>query len=154
MKDKFWTWLMIVLVAIVMGGAVTSAVRFLRADDLVAQALGVGTLLLVAIGVWFLYHAISFGVRTERLGKILQAEDQLPEDTVERSPGGRPNRTQADEQFERFRVQAEAAPGDWRSWYRLAYAYDVAGDRARARKTMKRAIDMHRAAGSDASGSD
>lgn len=137
---------MIVLVAIMMAGAVTSAVRFLRADDLVAQALGVGALLLVAIGVWFLYHAISFGVRTERLGKILSAEGGLPQDTVERSPGGRANREQADEQFERFRAETEAAPKDWRSWYRLAVAYDVAGDRARARSTMKQAIDMQRAA--------
>lgn len=146
MKDKFWTWLMIVLVAIIMSGVVSSAVRFLRADDLVATSLGVGTLLLVAIGVWFLYHAISFGVRTERLGKMLAAEGGLPEDTVERSPGGRPNREQADEQFERFRAQAESAPQDWRSWYRLAVAYDVAGDRARARRTMKQAIDMQRSA--------
>lgn len=146
MKDKFWTWLMIVLVAIVMTGVVTSAVRFLRADDVVAKLLGVGTLLLVAIGVWFLYHAISFGVRSERLGKILSAEGGLPEDTVERSPGGRPDREQADQQFERFRAEAEAAPQDWRSWYRLAVAYDVAGDRARARRTMKQAIDMQRSA--------
>ena len=154
MKDKFWTWLMIVLVTIIMAGAVSSAVRFLLADDLVARAIGAGTLLLVAIGVWFLYHAISFGVRTERLGKILQQEDQLPEDTVERSPAGRPNRAQADEQFERFRAETEAAPQDWRSWYRLAYAYDVAGDRARARKTMKRAIDMERSARAESSSPD
>ncbi|MGO1192710.1 MAG: hypothetical protein ACTMHH_02445 [Nesterenkonia sp.] len=146
MKDKFWTWLMIVLVAIIMTGAVTSAVRFLRVDDLLARGLGVGTLLLVAVGVWFLYHAIRFGVRTERLGKILAAEGGLPENTVERSPGGRPNREQADQQFERFRAETEAAPEDWRSWYRLAVAYDVAGDRARARRTMAQAIDMQRSA--------
>lgn len=144
MKDKFWTWLMIVLVGIVMAGAATSAVRFLRVDDLVAQLLGAGTLLLVALGAWFLWHAISFGVRTERLGRILSDEDALPEDTVERSPAGRPNREQANEQFQRFKSQAQAAPEDWRSWYRLAYAYDVAGDRSRARSTMKKAIDMER----------
>lgn len=144
MKDKFWTWLMIVLVGIIMIGAVMSAVRFLQVDDLVAQALGVGTLVLVGIGVWFMYHAIAFGVRTERLGKILDSEDGLPRDTVERSPAGRPNREQADQQFDRYRAETEAAPDDWRSWYRLAYAYDVAGDRSRARRTMKRAIDMQR----------
>ena len=138
---------MIALVGIIMVGVVSSALRFLRVDDVVARALGIGTLLLVAIGVWFLYHAISFGVRTERLGKILSAEGALPQDTVERSPGGRPNREQADMQFTRFRAETEAAPEDWRSWYRLAVAYDVAGDRARARRTMKQAIDMQRSAG-------
>lgn len=135
---------MIVLVVIIMAGAVTSAVRFLRVDDAVARALGVGTLLMVGIGAWFLYHAVMFGVRTERLGRILSAEGALPQDTVERSPAGRPNRDQADEQFARYREETEAAPEDWRSWYRLAYAYDVAGDRQRARQTMKRAIDMQR----------
>ena len=144
MKDKIWTWVMIALVGIVMAGAVSSAVRFLRVDDAVARLLGAGTLVLVAVGVWFLWHAISFGLRTERLGRILDAEGGLPEDTVERSPAGRPNRAQADEQFARFKAEAEAAPEDWRVWYRLAYAYDVAGDRARARRTMKKAIDMQR----------
>lgn len=137
---------MIVLVGIVMTGAVISAWRFLRVDDAAARALGIGTLLLVAIGVWFLYHAIAFGFRTERLGRILQAEDALPEDTVERSPGGRPNREQADAQFQRYKAEVEAAPEDWRSWYRLAVAYDVAGDRSRARKSMSRAIAMERSA--------
>ncbi|GAA1805838.1 hypothetical protein [Nesterenkonia flava] len=145
MKDKFWTWLMIVLVAIVMAGALTSAIRFMRVDDLTARLLGLGTLVLVLLGVWFLYHAIAFGLRTERLGRILDAEGSLPEDTVERSPGGRPNREQADAQFERYKAETEASPEDWRSWFRLAYAYDVAGDRARARKTMAKAIAMERA---------
>ena len=144
MKDKVWTWVMIVLVAIVMTGAAASAFRFLRVDDAVARSLGAGTLVLVAVGAWFLWKSISFGVRTERLGRILSAEDGLPADTVERSPAGRPNREQADEQFARFKAEAEAAPEDWRVWYRLAYAYDVAGDRPRARRTMKQAIDMQR----------
>lgn len=144
MKDKIWTWVMIVLVAIVMTGAATSALRFLRVDDAVARALGSGTLVLVAVGVWFLWKSISFGIRTERLGRILAEEGGLPEDTVERSPGGRPDRQQADEQFARFKAEAEASPQDWRVWYRLAYAYDVAGDRPRARRTMKQAIDMQR----------
>lgn len=135
---------MIVLVAIIMVSAATSAFRFLMVDDLVARLLGAGTLVIVALGVWFLWHAIFFGVRTEQLGKILEAEDALPEDTVERSPAGRPNRGQADEQFARFKAEAEADPDDWRVWYRLAYAYDIAGDRSRARQTMKQAIQMHR----------
>lgn len=148
MQGKIWTWVMIVLVAIILVGAVTSGVRFLRVDDWFARALGAGTIVLVGIGVWFMYHAIAFGLRTERLARVLESEGRLPEDTVERSPGGRPNRDQADAQFDRYRAAAEAAPEDWRSWYRLAYAYDVAGDRARARSTMKQAIQMHRSEGS------
>ena len=33
-------------------------------------------------------------------------------------------------------------PDDWRRWYRLARAYDYAGDRARARETMSKAVEM------------
>ncbi|MDT5275119.1 MAG: hypothetical protein QOG95_2051, partial [Mycobacterium sp.] len=33
----------------------------------------------------------------------------------------------------------------WRRWYRLARAYDYAGDRGRAREAMKQALELHRA---------
>ena len=41
---------------------------------------------------------------------------------------------------ERRRHDLENAPADWRRWYRLAVAYDVAGDRRRARAAMRTAI--------------
>ena len=144
MKAKFWTGVMIALLSIFLVGAVVSAFRFLRVDDLLARGIGVGVLLLVAVGAWVLWREISFGWRTERLGRILDAEDGLPEDTVERSPGGRADKTQADEQFQRYAAEAESNPEDWRSWFRLSIAYDVASDRARARKTMRRAIAMEK----------
>jgi len=143
-KAKFWTGVMIALLSIFLVGAVVSAFRFLRVDDLLARGIGVGVLLLVAVGAWVLWREISFGWRTERLGRILDAEDGLPEDTVERSPGGRADKTQADEQFQRYAAEAESNPEDWRSWFRLSIAYDVASDRARARKTMRRAIAMEK----------
>jgi len=43
-------------------------------------------------------------------------------------------------------VQVEAAPEDWRGWYRLGHAYDLAGDRKRARSAMRQAIELARAA--------
>lgn len=144
MKAKFWTGVMITLLTIFLVGAVISAFRFLRTDDLLARGIGVGTLLLVLIGVWVLWREISFGWRTERLGRILDTEDGLPEDTVERSPGGRADKAQADEQFKRYAAEAEANPEDWRSWFRLSIAYDVASDRTRARKTMRKAIEMEK----------
>lgn len=144
MKAKFWTGVMIALLTIFLVGAVVSASRFLRVEDPVARGIGIGVLLLVAVGAWVLYREISFGWRTERLGKILYAEGGLPEDTVERSPGGRPDKAQADEQFRRYAAEAEEHPEDWRSWFRLSIAYDVASDRTRARKTMRKAIEMEK----------
>ena len=146
MKAKFWTGLIILLLIIMLVGAATSAWRFLRVDDLAAQLIGAGAMLLVALGVWMLAREMWFGWYSEKLGKVLAAEGGLPEDVVERSPGGRPDREQADAQFARYAAEAEAAPQDWRSWFRLSVAYDVASDRPRARRTMRKAIAMYRAA--------
>ncbi|MGK2884132.1 MAG: tetratricopeptide repeat protein, partial [Rhodococcus sp. (in: high G+C Gram-positive bacteria)] len=38
----------------------------------------------------------------------------------------------------------EKDPDNWRNSYRLARAYDYAGDRSRARETMKRAVELER----------
>ena len=65
---------------------------------------------------------------------------------MERSPAGRPDKGQADEQFARYAAEAEQAPEDWRSWFRLAIAYDIASDRRRGRAMMRRAIRMERVA--------
>jgi Flp pilus assembly protein TadD len=40
------------------------------------------------------------------------------------------------------KAELEAQPDDWRRWYRLARAYDYAGDRGRARETMKKAVEL------------
>lgn len=145
MKTKFWTILVIILLMIFLGAAGYNAWRLLTAEEVAAQLIGVGALLVVGLGLWVLLREVVFGLSSERLGRILDHEGGLPEDTVERSPGGRANRDQADEQFQRYAAEAEARPEDWRSWFRLAIAYDVASDRSRARRSMRRAIRMHRA---------
>jgi Flp pilus assembly protein TadD len=43
------------------------------------------------------------------------------------------------------RAEVEADPDDWRRWYRLARAYDYAGDRTRARETMRKAVELETA---------
>ncbi|MDZ5076072.1 hypothetical protein [Nesterenkonia sp. HG001] len=145
MKAKIWTSLVILMLTIFLGAAGYNAWRLLTAEETAAKLIGVGAVLVVALGVWVLLRELLFGLGSERLGRILAEEGGLPEDTVERSPGGRPNREQADEQFRRYATAAEATPEDWRSWFRLSVAYDVAADRARARKTMRKAIQMQRA---------
>jgi hypothetical protein len=99
---------------------------------------------LPVIGAWALVRELLFGARTERLAKILEAEGGLPEDTLPRTPAGRIIREAADLEFEKYRAEAEAAPEDWRSWFRLSCAYDAAGDRKRARASMRDAVRMYR----------
>ncbi|MCD0486195.1 tetratricopeptide repeat protein [Streptacidiphilus sp. ASG 303] len=105
--------------------------------------IGVCALVIPAIGVWFLWNTVRFGRRSEALARELEAEGGLPVDELERTPGGRIDRASADAVFARRRAEAEAAPDDWRVWFRLAVAYADAGDVPRARKAMQRAIRLH-----------
>ena len=49
----------------------------------------------------------------------------------------------ADEAFARYRAETDAAQDDWCAWFRLALAYDAAGDRRRARAAMRHAAQLH-----------
>lgn len=119
------------------------AVALLRTGTAVGIGLGVGVFIIPLVGLWIAWMNLRFGMRTEQLAKRLDREGGLP-DTSElpRRPSGRVDREAADAYFEQIRTDATADPGDWRGWYRLAYAYDVAGDRRRARETMRRAVEL------------
>ncbi len=110
----------------------------------VAVALGVGVLILPLVVLWAVGSELVFGVRTEAVARELAAEGRLPPDDLPRNEAGRIDRAAADGAFERYRAETEAAPEDYGSWFRLACAYDVAGDRKRARAAMRRAVSLHR----------
>lgn len=119
------------------------AVLLLTSGEPVGVVMGATLLvvpLLVAAGV---VREVRFGVQTERMARVLEAEDALPVDDLPRTPGGRVVRSAADEAFARYRAETEAAPDDWRSWFRLGCAYDAAGDRRRARESMRHAARLH-----------
>ena len=120
------------------------AVLLLSDPQPIAKAIGAAYLALPIIGAWALARELLFGAGLERLGRELDAEGGLPEDNLPRTPGGRILRTAADAQFPKYQAETEAAPQDWRAWYRLGLAYDASGDRKRARAAMRRAISLHR----------
>ncbi|MFG2825190.1 hypothetical protein ACGFX4_37915 [Kitasatospora sp. NPDC048365] len=105
--------------------------------------IGLGAFVIPPIGVWFLWQTVRFGRASERLAKQLEAEGGLPVDELERTAGGRIDRASADAVFARRKAEAEAAPDDWRAFFRLAVAYADAGDTPRARKAMQHAIKLH-----------
>ena len=109
-----------------------------------ARAIGAAYLVLPVIGAWALIRELLFGARTEQMAKVLEAEGGLPVDNLPRTPAGRIVRAAADEEFEKYRAETEAAPDDWRSWFRLSCAYDAAGDRKRARSAMRDAVRLFR----------
>ncbi|WP_328954942.1 hypothetical protein [Kitasatospora purpeofusca] len=111
--------------------------------------LGLCAFVIPVIGIWFLRQTVRFGRDSERLARELEAEGGLPVDELERTDGGRIDRASADAVFARRKAEAEAAPGDWRVFFRLAVAYADAGDVPRARRTMQHAIRLHRTTGAD-----
>lgn len=106
------------------------------------KVLGLAVLVLPLVGIWVVWAELRFGLASQRLAErlIAEGESAAPPD-IPRLPSGRPDRKAADVIFERQRMLVEAAPENWRGWFRLAQAYDVAGDRRRGREALRTAID-------------
>jgi hypothetical protein len=122
-------------------------VRLLGDGSLVARGLGLGVLLLPIVGTAVIVREVRFGLQTQRLGRMMARDrDGIDDDEPElvRRPSGRVDRAAADAMFAHRRAQVEAAPDDWRRWYRLAEAYGEAGDTRRGRQAMRHAIALER----------
>lgn len=109
--------------------------------ELQYKVLGIAVLVLPLVGIWVVVAEIRFGLATQRLASALDAEGEPLEPELPRLPSGRVDRRAADGLFERRRSEVEADPDNWRRWYELARAYDLAGDRRRARSAMREAIE-------------
>jgi cytochrome c-type biogenesis protein CcmH/NrfG len=141
-------------VALVMTGALlvymallaSRAVALFKVGGTIPILLGIGVILLPLLGIWIVYTTWRSGNRIQRLSRRLDEEGGLP-DTADlpRRPSGRVDRKAADSWFEDRRAELAADPENWRNWYRLAYAYDIAGDRSRARETMRKAVELEAA---------
>lgn len=120
-----------------------TAIALLHTGTPAAIALGIGVLLLPIVGAWAVVATLRAGLAHQRLAR-LAAEDGMELDVADlpRMPSGRIQRDAADALFDTVRAEAEAEPDNWQRWYRLARAYDYAGDRARAREAMRRAVAL------------
>jgi hypothetical protein len=147
-RTKIWVGAVTLLLVFYLVVSFQRSVLLMSDPNLVAKAIGVAYLALPLIGAWALVRELLFGARTEQMAKILEAEGGLPEDTLPRTPAGRIIREAADLEFEKYREETEAAPGDWRSWFRLSCAYDASGDRKRARASMRDAVRLFRSGSS------
>lgn len=142
-QGKALAAIMAALLALYLGLSLQRAWILLSSDVLVSKLLAIGMIILPVIGVWALAREIVFGSRLEGLGRELEAEGGLPED-LPRRPSGRIVREAADRDFQHWAQEAEAAPQDWRSWYRLGLAYSASGDTPRARRCMRDAVALSR----------
>lgn len=122
------------------------AVALIGSGRPAAVGLGLALLIMPVIGLWAMVATLRAGFAHQKLARMI-AEDGMELDTtaLPRRPSGRFERDAADALFATVRSEVEGDPDDWRRWYRLARAYDYAGDRRRAREAMRTALEIHRA---------
>ena len=106
-------------------------------------AMGVGLLILPGIGLWVMIATLRAGFTHQKLVR-LAARDGMDLDVSDlpRRASGRIETDAADRLFDTVCAELDADPDNWMRWYRVARAYDCAGDRGRARQAMKRAVEL------------
>ncbi|MCD2169389.1 MULTISPECIES: hypothetical protein [Microbacterium] len=133
----------LLLMYIVLAGQ--RAVVLLGSGQTIGVVMGVALLVLPLLALWAIGRELWFGVRAQQLGERLDAEGGLPDEDLPVRPSGRIERADGDALFPRYRADVEAHPDDWRARYRLALAYDAAGDRRRAREAVRTAVRLETA---------
>ncbi|GAA4262235.1 hypothetical protein GCM10022294_13870 [Dietzia aurantiaca] len=112
-------------------------------EHLAMQGLGVGIILLTAVGAWATWAILRNGFQLQRISAAAAAEGiELDISDLDHRPSGRLRHEAADVLFDQVSAEYQASPEDWRTNYRLARAYDHAGDRLRAREVMRVAMDL------------
>ena len=148
MAGKLGAAFTVLVMVMVSSAMAVTGVSLLTSGDLVQVGVGVGVLLLVGVGVVLVLGEVRLGAASARLARRLEAEGGLPYDPpgVVRLASGRLEKDDADVIFEQRRQEVEAAPEDWRAWWRLAAAYGEARDPRRGRRAMRRAVSLERSA--------
>ncbi|MEM6109641.1 hypothetical protein AAHS21_25910 [Mycobacterium sp. 050272] len=119
------------------------AVAMIASGRAAAVGLGVAVLIMPAIGLWAMISTLRAGLAHQKLARLIAEEGMgLDAGELPRRPSGRIQRDAADALFATVRTEVQDHPDDWRHWYRLARAYDYAGDRRRAREAMKTAVEL------------
>jgi cytochrome c-type biogenesis protein CcmH/NrfG len=120
-----------------------TAVLMISSGRAVAVVLGVALLILPAIGLWAMIATLRAGFAHQKLARLVVEDGmELDVSALPRRPSGRIERDAADALFDTVRAELDSDPDDWRRWYRLARAYDYAGDRGRAREAMRKAVEL------------
>ena len=150
MKGKIAVLVMVLLLLLYLVLVGQRAVLLMATGEPIGIVMGAVLVVLPFITAWLISREILFGVRTERLVRILDEEGALPVEELPRRASGRPLRDAADAEFPRYRREVEADPGAWRAWFRLGLAYDASGDRRRARAALRESIRLYRSEASSA----
>lgn len=119
------------------------AVAMIASGRAAAVGLGLAVMVMPLIGLWAMVATLRNGFAHQKLARLIAADGmELDTSGLPRRASGRIERDAADALFATVRTEVEDHPDDWRRWYRLARAYDYAGDRRRARAAMKTALEL------------
>ncbi len=144
MKNRIAAILMAVLLLIYLVLVFQRGILLLATGEPIGIAMGAALFVLPVIAAWAIGRELLFGARTEKLVHILDAEGGLPVEDLPHRASGRPLRDAADAQFPQYKAEVEAAPQNWRAWFRLGLAYDASGDRRRARAALRQSVRLYR----------
>lgn len=142
MRTKIAVGLTAALLVIYLVFAIRYGLLLISIGQPVAIGMGIALFVLPLIAIWALVVELRFAIRAERLGVRLGEEGGLPTEELPLRPSGRIDPAAAAELFPVYQAATEAAPEDWRTWFRLGLAYDAAGDRRRARWATRQAIKL------------
>jgi len=145
-RTKVAVAVMVALLVLYLVFALRYGLLLIGVGEPLAIAMGVALFVLPLVAFWALAAELLFAFRAEALGVRLEKEGGLPAEELPLRASGRIDRTAALELFPAYQAATEAAPEDWRTWFRLGLAYDAAGDRRRARWATRQAIRLSRAA--------
>lgn len=134
--------LMAGLLALYLWATAYQAWVLLMSGQPIAVAMGIALFVLPIVGLWALVRELMFGFRSASLGKKLSSEGPMPFSDVDHTASGRVDRAVADAAFPAFAAAVDAEPESWRAWFKLGMAYDAAGDRKRARASIRQAIAL------------
>ncbi|WP_026917713.1 tetratricopeptide repeat protein [Gordonia shandongensis] len=124
-----------------------TGVELMTQGTAVSIGLGIGVFVLPLLGVWMVVATLRSGLEHQRMAAAARdAGRDLDVADLPRRPSGRIEHDAAQALFAEVKVEWEKDPSDWISTYRIARAYDYAGDRTRAREMMKRAAEQYRVA--------
>jgi cytochrome c-type biogenesis protein CcmH/NrfG len=80
----------------------------------------------------------------EKLSKQIETDGTWPELKFEFRPSGRATKESAAIVFAEYAKKVAADADNYLNWFALGLAYDAAGDRRRARASMRRALKLSR----------
>lgn len=119
------------------------AVLLIASGSVAAIGMGLALLIMPFLGLWAMIATLRDGFAHQKLSRLIAEDDmELDAGALPRRPSGRIERDAADALFHTVRAELDADPDNWRRWYRLARAYEFAGDRRRAREAMKTAVAL------------